>query len=316
MAKCRVCGKHGIFLRVSKDGLCPSCANAQLTYKIQKRREEERQREIEWERERQREIELEQEMQRTDEEGEKLERLVAEKRRKTEEILASAVPVDIHISDELAPKTLSKDQTNILYSTITKKSNRSALGNFVVIDTETTGVRPSSCEIIDIAAIRFRNFEPVEKFVTLCSAKKPISEQAQAVNHITEEMLEGKPLFQQVATSLVDFVGADNLVGHNLPFDLSFIFRYGGHSITATKRKYFDTLEIARKTVRKAKYKWDKEFESYEYDPWSGIENHKLETLCQWYGIMNVNPHRAEGDAFATGILFKKLVDERCPQIN
>lgn len=235
----------------------------------------------------------------------------ARKSREYAEMVAQIKSYKINISPDLAPIILAKNQTPVTYSTITKRTPRDKLGNFVVVDTETTGLWPASCEIIDIAAIRFRNYKPVEKFTTLLSSKKPIPKEITSINGITDKMVAGCPLFQQVAQSLVDFIGDDNLVGHNLPFDLSFIVRYGA-DVTLKKRKYYDTLEISRKTVKQLRKKWDKELESYEIDYDSdGIENYKLVTLCQWYGISNPDAHRAESDALATGFLFKALADDR-----
>lgn len=217
----------------------------------------------------------------------------------------------IEVSDTLAKKVAISKLNEITYSNITKKTPRDKLGDFVVIDTETTGLKPSSAEIIDIAAIRFRGFKPVSKFSTLLAPQKQIPPEATKINGITNEMVAGKPCFQQVAASLVDFIGKDNIVGHNLPFDLSFIVKYGA-DVTLEKRKYYDTLAIARRTVKKAKEKWDKDLEEYVTDLDSdGIENYKLGTLCSWYGIQNTNSHRAEGDALATGQLLKKLADDR-----
>ncbi len=225
-------------------------------------------------------------------------------------MVAKIKPYEPTISSTMAPIVLKKDLPTITYSSITKKSSKDSLGNYVVVDTETTGLHPSSCEIIDIAAIRFRDYIPVEKFSMLLSSKKPIPEEATQVNGITNDMIAEQPKFQQVAESFLAFIKNDNLVGHNLPFDLSFIMRYGA-DVTREKRKYFDTLEIARKTIKPAKKKWDREFEMYETDPFSGVEDYKLKTLCIWYAIENPDIHRAESDAIATGLLFKRLVEER-----
>lgn len=218
---------------------------------------------------------------------------------------------EIVVTDEPTKKQTISHLGDLTYSNITKKTPRDKLGDFVVIDTETTGLKPTSAEIIDIAAIRFRGFKPVSKFSTLLAPQKPIPVEATKINGITNEMVAGKPCFQQIAASLVEFIGKDNIVGHNLPFDLSFIVRYGA-DVTAEKRKYYDTLAIARRTIKKAGEKWDADLEEYVSDLDSdGIENYKLETLCSWYGIQNSNSHRAEGDALATGQLLKKLADDR-----
>jgi len=215
------------------------------------------------------------------------------------------------ISDTKASKKAISFINNLTFSSITKRTDMSKLGDFVALDTETTGLKCVSDEIIDIAAIRFRNFQPVAKFSMLLASGKPIPPDVSSVNHITDEMVAGCPCFQQVAASLVEFIGDDNIVGHNLPFDLKFIVHYGA-DVTVRSRKYYDTLAISQKTVKRAKQKWDKELEEYVEDEDSdGISNYKLETLCSYFGILNMSAHRAEGDALATGMLFHKLAEIR-----
>lgn len=226
-------------------------------------------------------------------------------------MLASIQEYPIVVSSNKAKKIAASFINDLTYSTITKKSDIKKLGDFVVLDTETTGLKYSSNEIIDIAAIRFRGFRPIEKFSTLLTPIKSIPKEVTAINHITDEMVKGKPCFQQVAASLIDFIGDDNIVGHNLQFDLKYIVHYGA-DVSVKKRKYYDTLTIAKKTIKKVKMKWDKELEDYieDYDS-DGVPDYKLETLCAYFGIINIDAHRAESDAIATGLLFQKLAEIR-----
>ena len=126
-------------------------------------------------------------------------------------------------------------------------------------------------------------------------------------------MVADAPTFSQVIDNLNSFVGNSNIVGHNLPFDLKFLYRHG-YDFTTQKRKYYDTCEIAQKTLKKPKMKWDKENEeyvvndNYDYD----VENYKLTTLCDYYKIRdNSFAHRALSDALATGILFKRIAMDK-----
>jgi len=300
MAKCVRCGKRGFFLQLYEDQYCSSCIEAVRQERIieENRKYEEK---------------IRQEIQKREEEERKAaearQRRQEEKLLQHKELIASICQIDLAVSPELAPIMLTKDQPVISYSTITKKTPRDTLGNFVVVDTETTGLHPSSCEVIDIAAIRFRNYIPIEKVSMLLSAKKAIPEEITKLTGITNEMVAGQPRFQQIAASLVEFIGNDNIVGHNLPFDLSFILRYGA-DVTKAKRKYYDTLAIAQKTLKKANYKWNDRLCEYtcgDYD----VVDHKLSTLCKRYQIPNLDSHRAESDALATGLLLKHLADAR-----
>lgn len=225
----------------------------------------------------------------------------------------NAIPdAEITVSETPAKKGSVGIVDDIVFSSVTSRSSIESLGNFVVFDVETTGLNTSNSEIIEIAAIRFRDFEPVEKFNTLCMPLRGISEEAEKINGISEEMVEEKPTFQRIAKSLQDFIGEDNLIAHNLEFDLKFIVKYGV-DVTEKKRKYYDTLKLAQRVLKKVKTKWDKDVDAYmpDYDSDYDVDNYKLETLANYYGIPLFNGHRALADSYATGRLFESLVKDK-----
>ena len=177
----------------------------------------------EQEREEERKLREEQQHEMERKRQEEYRRKLEEKYAAYDKMVSSIEAYPAAVSDIKAPKKAISFINDLTFSTITKRSDMTQLGNFVVLDTETTGLRCTSDEIVDIAAIRFRDFQPVSKFSMLLASKKPIPPEVSAVNHITDEMVAGCPCFQQVAASLVEFIGDDNIVGHNLPFDLKFI---------------------------------------------------------------------------------------------
>ena len=219
----------------------------------------------------------------------------------------------INVSLALAPKCDTDKLESIKYANITRTSQKSAFENFVVIDTETSGLSARTAEILEISAIKFEHFRPVSLFTTLCRPEKKIQQKTVEINGITDSMVEGKPRFQQVADSLLEFIGDSNIVGHNLPFDLEFIVRYGA-DVTKRKRKYFDTLKIAKKVLKKPKGEWDNDLKAYEVlgDEEYDVDNYRLETLCDYYGIEQHYGHRAADDAFVTGFLFEEMLDDYC----
>lgn len=113
--------------------------------------------------------------------------------------------VPISISESAAPQSDISGLMDLKFSNVTKKTSRQKLGNFVVIDIETTGLSPAKDEILEIAAIRYINFSPMEKFVTLTSPSKHIPTSATRINGISDVMVEGFPHFKYIAKSLEDF---------------------------------------------------------------------------------------------------------------
>ena len=218
------------------------------------------------------------------------------------------------IEIELSNTTFNKQSVSeldelIKYTNITPKTSFDRLGNFVSIDTETTGLSSTKDNIVEIAAIKFEDWVPVAKLHTLINPGKHIPDEASKINNITDEMVVNAPTFSQIIDCLAAFVGKSNIIGHNLPFDLKFLYRYG-YNFTTEKRHYYDTCEISKKILKKPKMKWDKEYgeyivnDNYDYD----VEDYKLTTLCDYYQIRdNTFAHRALSDALATGLLFEKL---------
>ena len=194
-------------------------------------------------------------------------------------------------------------------SSITSKTKFSKIKDFVVIDLETTGLRNSS-GIVELSAIRFKNFVPIEKYETLINPKRKIPEEATRINNITDDMVKDKPTIDQASDSFIKFVGDENIVGHNLEFDLG-ILEYRGICFNG-KRKFYDTLLIAQRNLKKARKKWDKEYECYDidYNHDYDVEDYKLDTICEYYGINRYNAHRGGSDCLATGLLFKRFADE------
>lgn len=84
---------------------------------------------------------------------------------------------------------------------------------FRVIDTETTSIEG---EVIEIASVDIVNGEicnPISDFVR---PSEPISFEAMAIHHITEEMVADAP---PIADVIDKYLGADIYVAHNAAFD-------------------------------------------------------------------------------------------------
>lgn len=190
--------------------------------------------------------------------------------------------IDIH------PQTLST-LPPIHTTNITRNTAFSTSRDFVAFDVETTGLTASVNEIIEIAAIRFRHGEPSACFRSFVKPKKGLNAKAQAVNGITNEQVDNAPFFEEIAGSFLDFIGKDNLVAHNIEFDLKFLYTHG-FPIFSPGRKFYDTLSLSRKAFH--------DFVSY-----------KLDFLTDSLGLYHDQKHSALGDAFACGYLFRLIYE-------
>ena len=144
----------------------------------------------------------------------------------------------------------------------------------IILDTETTGLEPASGHrIIEIGCIEMKDRRKTDRLLHYyINPEREIEQEAVEIHGITEQQLEGEPVFEDVADRLIDFIRDSEVIIHNAPFDVAFInaelSRLGDDwgrledycSVT-------DTLEMAR-----------------ELHP--GQRN-SLDALCQRYGIDN-----------------------------
>lgn len=112
------------------------------------------------------------------------------------------------------------------------------LENCIVIDIETTGLRPQDERIIEIAALRICNGELQDQFTTLLNPHRGVPQEITDLTGISDGLLADKPSFADVMPELLSFlrdtsspstagipclVDTPRLVGHNVSFDFSFL---------------------------------------------------------------------------------------------
>lgn len=168
--------------------------------------------------------------------------------------------------------------------------------DFTVIDLETTGRGIKCGQITELSAIRYRNYIPVDAFSTLVKAHDPILPFVKTLTGISDEMIDGAPDIFEVIDAYIDFIGEDILVGHNVNFDLSLVgdAHYQLNS-EVIRNNYLDTLRLSR-IINKDSV------------------NHKLETLCHYFGVSRVVGHRGLADCEQTGQIYV-LMKEKAMQL-
>jgi len=95
----------------------------------------------------------------------------------------------------------------------------------IVLDTETTGLEPSSGHrIIEIGCLEICNRCITNKrYHQYLQPDRKIDTEAGTVHGITNEFLEDKPRFADVVAEFIDFIRDAELLIHNAGFDVSFI---------------------------------------------------------------------------------------------
>ncbi len=166
------------------------------------------------------------------------------------------------------------------------------LDEYIAVDVETTGLRPVSQRIIEVAAIRFRNGTAADRFESMIFPEKGIPAFISKLTGITNEHVADAPRFGEVAEPLLDFVGSTPLVGHNVSFDLGFInAELKRLALPAFGNQSIDTLALANKLL-------------------PGLRKPTLERVARTLGIEVRGLHRAGKDAMLTGLALLALLDQ------
>lgn len=159
--------------------------------------------------------------------------------------------------------------------------------SLIALDLETTGLDPRKDAIIEIGAVRFSGQRDEAEFHSLINPGRPIPQEITHLTGINNEMVRNAPPLMAVLQQFVDFVGESPVVGHNVQFDLGFLFQ-------ANILQYvqaIDTFEMASVLMPLA-------------------SRYNLGGLCQQLGIPLFNAHRALDDAKMTKNLFLRLYEK------
>jgi DNA polymerase III epsilon subunit family exonuclease len=118
---------------------------------------------------------------------------------------------------------------------------------YVVVDLETTGLRPGQSGICEIGAVRLRGFEVEAEFQTLVDPGLPIAPGASALTGLRNEQLRGAPGPAEAVLRFLDFAGDAVLAAHNARFDLAFLDRET-ERLTGSRigSAVVDTVRLAR----------------------------------------------------------------------
>jgi DNA polymerase III epsilon subunit family exonuclease len=162
---------------------------------------------------------------------------------------------------------------------------------YVVVDLETTGLRPGSARICEIGAVRVRELELAEEFQLLVDPGVPIGPAISALTGLEDSELRGQPHPGIAVRRFLEFAGDAVLVAHNARFDLGFLDRETERLAGARLAgPVVDTVGLARRLLAGR-------------TPRAG-----LASLAQFFGTEARPCHRALPDALATAEILIRLI--------
>lgn len=160
---------------------------------------------------------------------------------------------------------------------------------YAIVDIETTGSYAAANGITEIAIYVFNGKKVTRKFETLINPCQPIPGYIQSFTGITDEMVAGAPLFEDVSEEIFEILRENIFIAHNVNFDYSFIKSHLLRAGFDLNSKKLCTVRLSRRIF-------------------PGFASYSLGNLCRSLGIRISNRHRAGGDAAATVQVFKKLL--------
>lgn len=185
--------------------------------------------------------------------------------------------------------------------------------NYVVLDIETTGLDQQFDSIIEIGAIRYQKGKETERFSELVKPddyyyldKEDIKhtsdycvvdgEPIQYINSfiseltgISNKMIENARDEKDVLTDFDVFLSDDIIIGHNVNFDINFLYDAFEYNLDKPlSNDFIDTMRIARRVLKELKH-------------------HRLRDIAEYYKISYEGAHRAVNDCMITDDCLKYL---------
>lgn len=174
--------------------------------------------------------------------------------------------------------------------------------NYTVIDIETTGFDPKHDKIIEVGAIKIKEGNIIDTFQSLVKPNgfyyldndgnetfNYIDDFITELTGITNEMLHNVPKIEDVLPGFLNFIKDDILLGHNVNFDINFLYDVSIDKLNyKLQNDFVDLLRLSRKIYPEFK-------------------NHKLKTVATNLEISTENNHRSLRDCEITYECFSQL---------
>lgn len=183
--------------------------------------------------------------------------------------------------------------TEELKKQLTDKYQKFLETEFVVFDIETSGLDPIKDEILEIAGLKMRGPQELERFELLIQPTRAISPEVEKINGLNEIFLlvNGRKS-QEAIQEFLAFIGSSIMVGHNIKdFDWLFIASHAKkHNLPLPQNNLIDTLLLSRKLL--------------------SLPQYNLTAVARHFGYENRNAHRAMPDVEVNAQVFIKLMEK------
>lgn len=163
---------------------------------------------------------------------------------------------------------------------------------FTIFDVETSGLNPEKDDVLEIAALKLKGSEIIDRFELLAQPTKSIPPEAEKIHGLNEVyLLVNGQSIDIVIKKFLEFIEDSIIVGHNIrEFDWLFIVYYCQKmKLSKPENKIIDTLELARKLL--------------------SLPSNTLSNVANHFGFKHKDAHRAMPDVEMNAKVFLKLME-------
>ncbi len=173
-------------------------------------------------------------------------------------------------------------------------------GEYVVFDTETTGLNPKVDEILSIGAVKIKDNKVLtsQTFEVFLQNEKEISSTSIKIHGIRPFDLKDAKTTKEGIVEFLNFIGSRPLIGYYLEFDVSMINRY---------TKPLLGITLPNKMIEVSEIYFDK---TISLIPQGNIDL-RFDTILRNCSIPNMGVHNAVNDAIMTAMIYLKLTKEK-----
>ena len=169
-------------------------------------------------------------------------------------------------------------------------------GEYIVFDTETTGLNPKKDEILSIGAVKIKDNKIItsQTFEVFIKNSCEISSKSIEIHQIRPIDLVDAKTMEIAIKEFLNFIGSRPLIGYYLEFDVSMINKYIKPMLGIT---------LPNEMIEVSEIFYDKEITLI---PQGNIDL-RFDTILQKCGVPNMGAHNAVNDAIMTAMIYLKL---------
>ena len=168
-----------------------------------------------------------------------------------------------------------------------EKLNSNFVDDYIILDTETTGLYDDKDKIIEIGALKYKNNKLVAELQVIINPEIPIPPIITNITGLTDDIVKKGEKLKDILPRFLAFIENYPIICHNVPFDLGFVNQaLLANHLPKLGNQTIDTIDLAKIYIPKA-------------------YNYKLETLKHYFKL-DFGSHRSIEDCKTTNAIYQE----------